>query len=121
SDEVKVTVNAADNNAPVVSVEDDKTLTLPNNSTKIKATASDTDGVITNYYWTKISGPAAVLSGADGPELSISNMVAGVYQLKLTVKDDDRATASDEIIVTVVPKQTIAPVVKVDEDKTITL
>ncbi len=104
NDEVQVIVNAAvTNQPPVAQAGNDLQITLPVNSTNITGTGSDTDGSILSYQWTKISGGAAVLSNASNPTLSVSGLIEGVYVFQLTVTDDDNATGSDRMTLTVVP------------------
>src|SRR5690606_36189441 len=121
SDEITVSVNAASNNTPSVSAGDDKTLTLPTNSISISGNASDSDGSISSYKWTKSSGPDATLQDADKAQLKVSEMVEGSYIFKFTVKDNDGASASDEVKVTVNAASNNAPSVSAGDDKTLTL
>jgi len=58
---MQVTVNPAPNKAPIAYSGDDITITLPTNSTILNGIGTDVDGTITNYQWTKISGPATTI------------------------------------------------------------
>lgn len=89
------------NKAPTVDAGSDKTITLPTKSTSFTAQASDPDGKITSYAWTKTSGPSATMNGTSTAKLELSNLVEGNYVFKLTVKDDKGAAASDEVKLTV--------------------
>jgi gliding motility-associated-like protein len=112
---------AAVNQAPLVSVGANFSLTLPTNSTTISSTASDPDGSISTYLWEKISGPATGdLTGIATSSLSLTNLVAGVYVLRLTVTDNLGATANDDITVSVVLGNQ-APNAVASSDQTITL
>jgi gliding motility-associated-like protein len=112
---------AAVNQAPVVNVGSNFSLTLPTNSTTISSTASDPDGSISIYLWEKLSGPATGdLSGIATSSLSLTNLVAGVYVLRLTVTDNLGATASDDITVSVVLGNQ-SPTAVASSDQTITL
>src|SRR5690606_31870726 len=104
SDEVKVTVNPEpkpENLAPIADADEDKTLTLPENNTTLKGHAEDKDGEVIAYLWTKVSGPEAIMTDTDKPNLILDNLVAGNYTFRLTVTDNEGATASDEVKVTV--------------------
>jgi hypothetical protein len=96
-DEVKVTVNVA----PVVNAGVDMSIVLPTNSLSLQGTATDTDGTIASYAWTKIAGGAATLSGASTSLLSLSSLVEGAYTFRLTVTDNYGATVADEVVVNV--------------------
>ncbi|APR76231.1 Chitinase [Minicystis rosea] len=83
------------NQPPTVSVGSSQTITLPVASVSLSGTASDPDGTIASYQWSQISGPStASLQGAGTATATASGLVAGTYSFKLTVTDDDGATAS---------------------------
>jgi hypothetical protein len=109
------------NQIPVVSVGGDKTITLPTNAVSVQATASDPDGSIASYQWTKTSGGTASLSGTTSSKLSASNLASGTYYFRLTVKDNDGASKYDELKVIVASSSTNKlPVVSAGSDHTIT-
>ncbi len=89
------------NAPPVVSGGSDKSITLPTNYTTLLATASDKDGSVRSYTWTKVSGSTVTMSGTTSSKLSLSKMVAGSYKFRVTVKDDDGASKYDDVSVTV--------------------
>lgn len=104
SDDITVTVLSAPapgNNAPTANAGANKIITLPQNTIKLSGGGSDTDGEITSYQWTKVSGGAATITNAGQADVSISGLVAGVYTFRLTVTDDRGATASDDVTVTI--------------------
>lgn len=108
------------NNPPVVSAGTDKTITLPTSSITLTGSATDSDGIISNYTWSKVSGGAATISSPSTVSTSIKGLVAGTYTFRLTVKDNGGLTASDDMILTVksapvviVVKDTIPPVVSI--------
>ncbi len=102
SDDVVVTV-VAPNQAPVVSAGADQTITLPASTLTIAGSASDADGTITSYEWTKVNGPTATLTGASTPTLQLSGLIAATYTFRLTVTDNANASSFDEVSVTVNP------------------
>jgi dienelactone hydrolase len=107
------------NSAPLVSAGGDKTITLPTNYTTLQATASDTDGSVRSYVWTKLSGGTVSMSGTTSSKVSLSNMVAGSYYFRVTVKDDDGASKYDDVKVTVSSSTTNKlPIVSAGSDKT---
>ncbi len=123
NDQVQVTVNAAAvNQDPVANAGPDIQLTLPVNSTNINGSGNDPDGTVTGYNWTKISGGNAVLSNMDNPVLSVSELQEGVYVFELTVTDNDNASATDRMTLTVnagAVNQT--PTANAGPDKTVVL
>lgn len=122
-DDVTVTVNALITNvAPSVSAGIDRTMSLPLNSIVIEGGATDTDGIITLLQWEKVSGAAAILTNANMATLTVNNLVAGTYIFRLTATDDDGATSSDEVTVTVMPDEVnVAPIANAGQDVGLTL
>lgn len=103
SDDVLVTVKSSTttNIVPVVSAGPDKGITLPYNQASIQGSASDPDGTIASYQWTKVSGGSAVLNNATKSKLDASGMTAGTYVFRLTVKDNKGSSKYDDMKVTV--------------------
>ena len=122
SDTVQVTVNAAPNNAPVANAGNNISITLPTNSVTLNGSGTDSDGNITGYLWSKISGPSAgTISNATNAVTTVTGLVQGVYQFILRVTDNNAATGLDTVQVTVNPAPNIAPVANAGNDKIITL
>ncbi len=98
----------ASNQLPVANAGNDINLTLPINATIIDGSGTDADGIIRAYLWTRVSGPTTfTLANANAASTNITNLVQGTYVFRLTVSDNDGATGSDDITVTVHP----APIV----------
>ncbi|NJN28656.1 MAG: hypothetical protein HC819_23105, partial [Cyclobacteriaceae bacterium] len=109
-------------NAPIVNAGSDKTVTLPVSSVSFTGSASDVDGNISSYLWTQVSGPnTAALTDANKLTMIASGLVAGNYVFKLTVKDSDNNTTSDQVALTVNAASNIDPNVNAGVDKTVTL
>lgn len=107
------------NQMPVVSAGGDKSLTLPANSTYIQGTASDGDGSIVSYQWSKVSGGTASMSGTTTSKLHAYNLVAGTYYFRLTVKDNSGASKYDDVkIVVSSTSANSLPVVNAGSDQT---
>jgi hypothetical protein len=115
SDYVKLTVTST--LSPVANAGSDKVISLPTNSTIITGTATDPDGTISSYAWTKVAGGTATLSGDHTASLSVSGLVAGAYTFRLTATDNNGATHYDDMELTVNNQ----PVVSVGADYSITL
>lgn len=96
------------NKPPIINAGLDLSIKLPQNSVVINASASDPDGQIASYNWSKIAGPAdGQMDGITTSKLSLNLLVAGTYQFELTVKDNAGASASDSVVLTVVPAEPI--------------
>jgi len=105
SNDMTLTVQAA-NAAPTANAGPTRTITLPTNSTTLNGSGSDVDGTIATYFWEKVSGPAATLTGANTATLSLTNLVVGSYVFRLTVTDNNGATGTSQTTVTVLPLAT---------------
>jgi len=121
SDEVTVTVTSI-NQPPVVVASNNVTITLPTSSTTLTAVASDPDGSISTYLWTNTSGPSApTLSGITTQTLDASNLIAGTYVFRITVTDNESATAFDDVTVVVQSATNQTPAANAGADQSITL
>ena len=126
-DTVKVIVNAAappPNQAPVANAGNDITITLPVNSATLNGSATDADGTIASYSWTRLSGPnTPAIASSSAASTSVSGMIVGVYVFRLTVIDNQGSSASDNVTVTVnaPPPPNQAPIANAGNDITITL
>lgn len=121
---VQVLVNPAPppNQPPVVNAGTDKNITLPTNSITQVGSATDADGTVVSYAWTKISGPATfTIASPTSSTTSISNLVAGTYVFQLTATDNQGATGTDQMTVTVNPAPNQPPVSNAGPDQTLTL
>lgn len=89
------------NATPNANAGPDKNITLPTNSVVLNGSGSDSDGSISSYTWTKVSGGSASLNGASTPNLNASGLGQGNYVFRLTVKDNKGASKSDDVNVKV--------------------
>ncbi len=101
----------------------DRTITLPTNSASLNGSgSSDADGTIASYLWQQISGPStSTLSSTTTANITVSNLVQGVYSYRLTVTDNLGATATDQVTVTVATAVNTAPSANAGSDISITL
>lgn len=111
------------NKIPIISVGEDRIITLPFNSVVVTATASDVDGSIQSYKWGLVSGNPIRFSNDTARQPTISGLTVGDYIIKCTVTDDKGATAEDTLTITVRPEVVLnkPPVANAGDDLTITL
>ena len=114
------------NAAPVANAGSDLFITLPTNTVTLNGSNStDSDGNIATYKWTKVSGPASgTLANSNAASTGVSGLLQGTYVFRLTTTDNDGATDTDDVTVTVGSSTTIpnkAPVANAGTSKSITL
>jgi len=120
TDQTVITVNPV-NVPPTVDVGADFAVLSGDNVT-ITGNASDQDGQITQYQWTRISGPTVDLGATNGSTLNFfapDVTQSAQMRLRLTVIDDQGAAAFDDVIVTINPRgsgNNAIPVVDVGAD-----
>ncbi|RMH48222.1 MAG: hypothetical protein D6694_00755, partial [Gammaproteobacteria bacterium] len=83
---------------PDMTVNEKETVTL-------SGAGTDSDGTVTAYAWSQIDGPTVTLSSPNSASTTFvaPDVAQGTLTLtfRLTVTDDDGATASDDVVVTV--------------------
>ena len=106
---VVVTEAPAENQAPTANAGPNKTVQV-NSTVTITGSGTDNDGTISSYKWEK--GNTVLSTSASFP---YTPTTAGTDTLKLTVTDDDGATATDlmDVVVTPVTPDTTPPVITV--------
>lgn len=103
-DTVQVMVdNPGINQPPLACAGSDQTIILPENTVKLDGSCSaDPENNITNYAWSKISGPSSFnIVNANAVQTQVNNLVEGVYQFELKVSDAGNLFAKDTMQVTV--------------------
>ena len=113
-----------DNKPPIANAGPDQTITLPTDSVLLDGSASsDPDGMISEWLWTKISGPASFNIKATDSVTKVKALVVGTYQFELKVTDNVGLSAKDtvQIIVNDPAQPNRPPVANAGEDQTITL
>ena len=99
----------------------DQSITLPTNTVSLNGNGTDTDGTISSYSWTKISGPASgTITNANSASTTVTGLVQGVYQFQLKVTDNNAATGADTVQVTV-NASNLSPTANAGIDQSITL
>jgi hypothetical protein len=115
----------ADNKPPIAVAGSNQQLILPLDSILLDGSLSkDPDGKITAWRWTKISGPASLsLQQYTAAKTMVRQLAEGIYLFELMVTDDNSASATDTVQITVDAVGTInrPPVACAGADQTITL
>ncbi len=130
NDTVTVTVNPAANIPPTLELGGDRNLN-ESMTHSITASPQDSDGTIVSYLWEHDIPSHILLQGTDtatvsftapdvdGESTDISNGMVAQMILKLTVTDNDGATAIDKIYVLIVDPDIVPPVANAGPDITV--
>ncbi|MCO5240357.1 MAG: PKD domain-containing protein [Chitinophagaceae bacterium] len=107
---------------PVADAGAAQTLTLPVNTAILDGSASvASSGTISTYQWAKISGPADEnITNPDSDITSVTNLKEGVYKFQLTVTDNNGASSTASVTITV-KAAPLPPVANGGSAQTITL
>ena len=109
------------NQPPNVQVGSNQTVNVGDKVT-LHGSASDLDGAIETYLWEQIAGPPVSLSNANQASASfVAPIVKGsqILAFRLTVVDDNNATATDKVAVTIVGKLNQPPNAQAGPDQTV--
>jgi hypothetical protein len=93
-------ISSSGNQLPVVNAGADQQITLPATLT-LTATASDPDGTISSYLWTKVSGGMATITNTGSAQTTVTNLEPGTYVFRCTVTDNNGGQSSDDVQVVV--------------------
>jgi Secretion system C-terminal sorting domain/PKD domain len=133
---VTVTVNAAvpppppppppppANQLPVANAGPDQSIQLPASSANLDGMASyDPDGTIASYSWMQLSGPAGTtITNSNTATPAVSGLQAATYVFQLTVTDNQGATDTAQVTITVSAATPITPpVADAGKDTTIAI
>jgi dienelactone hydrolase len=86
---------------PVAYAGVDAAVILPATNVTLTGSASDPDGVISAYRWSKYSGPAVTLTNQTTSTVTVTDLREGTYVFVLKVTDNATATATDYVTLTV--------------------
>ncbi|HET9277312.1 MAG TPA: hypothetical protein VFN95_03980 [Flavitalea sp.] len=113
------------NKPPIAIAGPDLVITLPTDSASLDGrSSSDPDGSITDYKWTKISGPASfTINNVASALTSAKNLTVGSYLFELTIIDNGGLSATDtmRVIVDAMTTTNHPPIANAGTDQTITL
>jgi hypothetical protein len=89
---------------PIVEAGPSKVIILPVNTATLSGSATDADGAVVAYLWSKVSGPnQPVITNPGQATTTVSNLIEGLYKFQLMAVDNDGATGVDTVSVTVQP------------------
>jgi len=117
-DHVIVTVNSTNNIAPVANAGSDKTISF-GDSVTLNGSASDSDGSVVSWVWKKNGITQLRGSGSTVSPLIINNLGIGVHIITLIVTDNNGASGSDNVRITVNSAANISPIANAGSDQTI--
>ena len=101
SHDITVEAAAVANQAPTADAGADQNVAAAA-TVNLSGSGTDSDGTIASYAWTQDSGTTITISNADSANASFTApSTAGVIVLQLTVTDNDGATATDNVSITV--------------------
>lgn len=99
------------NQAPIANAGQNQTVSTSSVVTLNGSGSSDSDGSITGYSWTQVSGTAVTLSNASAPQPTFTApATAGSLVFSLTVTDNQGATSTDTVTITVTVPPSGSPI-----------
>ena len=122
SDDVVITVNPVVTNIPPTANAGPDFSYDGGTQLSITGSGSDTDGTIAAYLWEQIGGPAVTLTNANTSRVSFvtpSSASNSTVTLRLTVTDNQGATGTDEVVISVRATQNAAPTANAGVDQSV--
>lgn len=92
---------SASNASPSANAGTDQTITLPTTSVTLGGSGTDSDGSISSYLWSLVSGGSVTFVSPTSASTVVNGLTTGTYVFRLTVTDNGGATGTDDITVTV--------------------
>ncbi len=81
-----------------------QTVTLPTNNVTLNGSGTSSDGTISSYWWTQISGPNTASFGTPAvATTTVTGLIQGTYVFNILVTDSYGATANSTATITVNP------------------
>src|SRR5436190_99225 len=122
TDDVVITVNAAANQAPVVSAGAEQRIRLPANATLVGSATADgrpsPPARLPSSPTRRSSDLTVTFGNANALSTTASFSIAGTYTLRLTASDSV-LTTTDDVVITVNPAANQAPVVSAGDRKSV--
>ncbi|KAL4617096.1 dyslexia-associated protein KIAA0319-like [Arapaima gigas] len=122
SSTASVIVEPESNSAPRAVVGPDQQLTLPVSATQLDGSGSTDDRGITRFRWEAVGGPPGLkIEHADQAVAIATGFLAGSYTFQLTVEDQQGATDSACLNITIKEGETLPPVAHAGDSHTLVL
>ncbi|KAM7382834.1 hypothetical protein PAMP_002540 [Pampus punctatissimus] len=110
------------NRGPVAIVGPDRTMFLPVSSLLLDGSGSTDDRAVTSYHWDTISGPPGLkMESVDQAVATVTGFQAGRYTFRLTVSDQEGATDSTSLTVSIQEAKSLPPVAHASGSHTLIL
>ena len=97
------------NQIPEVQLFSDRSVQIkaqPLDTIHLSGTATDDDGAIVSYLWSQVSGPnSSVIANPGSQSTVVNGLISGVYVFQLSATDNDGATGTKSMNVTVMAPQ----------------
>lgn len=90
--------------APIARAGLDQTVATGTQVTLHGEGSFDYEDATVSHSWSQLGGPSITLSSATDPTPTFTPTAPGVYRLRNTVTDGGSQTASDDVVITVVPQ-----------------
>lgn len=89
------------NKVPVVNAGNSQSITLPTNSVTLSGSATDADGTIASYLWSKQSGTSGTITSPASASTTVTGLTAGTYVFNLKATDNGGGIGNKTVSVTV--------------------
>jgi predicted peptidase len=111
------------NKVPYSEAGADQSITQPASAVTLSGAMSyDTDGSITGYAWTKLTGTGGAIATPSAVTTNVTGLSVGTYTYKLAVTDNLGAVTNDTVQINVYsPAVNVLPIARAGTDQTITL
>lgn len=122
TDTIVITILAAGavNQPPIANAGTNQAITLPTSTVGLDGTLStDIDGVIVDYSWVQTLGPLSTIVSPNSATTNVTGLTVGTFVYELTVTDNEGATDTSTVIITV-SAENIPPTVDAGENQDIT-
>lgn len=106
------------NITPTANAGSDQSLASGTITTNVTGSGTDPDGTIASYLWSVISGAGLSLVNANTTTVTVNGLANGLsYTLRLTVTDNNGATGTDDMVISVGTAGNVSPTANAGADQ----